>query len=73
MANMLGIVLWCMFGFIVIRIGMRGFTAQGVQIMGKVITGRRSKFVGALFIVLGLLAFAFSFYRLLFQFSRHAL
>ena len=72
MGNMLGIVLWCMFGFIVIRIGISGFTAQGVQIMGKVITGRRGRFVGALFIVLGLLAFAFSFYRLLFKLSTQA-
>jgi hypothetical protein len=63
---MFGVIIWSLFGILVIRLGVKGFFFGDLQFLGTTYSGKKGKILSFLLLIIGVACFAFAFYRLLF-------
>ena len=63
---MFGVIIWSLFGILVIRLGVKGFFSEDLHFLGKTYAGKQGKTLALFLLLIGVACFAFAFYRLLF-------
>jgi uncharacterized membrane protein len=62
---MFGVIVWALFGILILRLGIKGLFSGELQLIGKAYSGKRGRILALFFLIVGVASFAFAFYRLL--------